>query len=128
MPITYSPGTYRDAPLVERTPRETCEACVIVPARDESARIEKCLSALSRQVDSGGAPIDFERYEVIVLANNCRDETAARARAFGLRHPQFVLHVVEIHFSPEKSYVGCARKLLMDEACRRLFLLGRRNG
>jgi hypothetical protein len=63
-----------------------------------------------------------------VLANNCHDETAARARAFGGRHPRLVLHVVEINFPPERSYVGCARKLLMDEACRRLFLLGRPDG
>jgi Glycosyl transferase family 2 len=128
MPITYTPGIHWDTPLVERPPLETCEACIIVPARDESARIEKCLSALVKQVDSAGRPIDLGRYEVIVLANNCRDQTAVRARAFGRRHPQFVLHVVEIHFPPEKSYVGCARKLLMDEARRRLFLLGRPNG
>jgi hypothetical protein len=128
MPITYTPGIHWETPLVERPPLETCEACIIVPARDESARIEKCLSAFVKQVDSTGEPIDFGRYEVIVLANNCRDETAVLARAFGRRHPQFVLHVVEIPLPPEKSYVGCARKLLMDEACRRLFLLGRPNG
>jgi hypothetical protein len=128
MPITYSPETHWEAPLVERPPLATCEACIVVPARDESARIEKCLSALVRQLDSTGVPIDPGRYEVIVLANNCCDETALRARAFGRRHPEFVLHVVEIYFPPEKSYVGCARKLLMDEACRRLFLLGRPNG
>ena len=128
MPITYSPKIHFSEPLVDRSPLETCEACIVVPAREESVRIEKCLSALVRQVDPDGRPIDPVKYEVIVLANNCHDETAARARAFGVQHPCLVLHVVEINFPPERSYVGCARKLLMDEACRRLFLLGRPGG
>ena len=128
MPITYSPKIHFNEPLVDRSPLETCAACIVVPARDESVRIEKCLSALVRQVDPDGRPIDPAKYEVIVLANNCHDETAARAREFGGRHPRLVLHVVEINFPPERSYVGCARKLLMDEACRRLFLLGRPDG
>jgi Glycosyl transferase family 2 len=128
MPITYSPRIHLSEPLVDRFPLETCEACIIVPARDENVRIEKCLSALVRQVGPDGKPIDPVKYEVIVLANNCHDETVARACAFGGRHPRLVLHVVEINFPPEKSYIGCARKLLMDEACRRLFLLGRPDG
>jgi Glycosyl transferase family 2 len=128
MPITYSPKIHFSKPLVDRSPLETCEACIVVPARDESVRIEKCLSALVRQVDPDGRPIDPAKYEVIVLANNCHDETAARARAFGGRHQRLVLHVVEINFPPGRSYVGCARKLLMDEACRRLFLLARPDG
>jgi hypothetical protein len=128
MQITYSPKIHFSKPLVDRSPLETCEACIVVPARNESARIEKCLSALVRQVDPDGRPINPAKYEVIVLANNCHDQTAARARAFGARHLLLVLHVVEINFPPERSYVGCARKLLMDEGCRRLFVLGRPDG
>jgi hypothetical protein len=128
MPITCSPEIHFSKPLAERSPLKTCEACIVVPARDESMRIEKCLSALATQVDPGGRPVDPAKYEVIVLANNCHDETAARARAFGVRHPRLVLHVVEVNFPPARSYVGCARKLLMDEACQRLFLLGRPDG
>jgi glycosyltransferase involved in cell wall biosynthesis len=128
MPIIYSSKIHFIESLVDQSPLETCEACIVVPARDESVRIEKCLSALVGQVDPDGRPIDPSKYEVIVLANNCHDETAGRARAFGARHPRLVLHVVEIKFPPERSYVGCARKLLMDEACRRLFLLGRPDG
>jgi glycosyl transferase family 2 len=128
MPITCLPEIQFIKPLVDESPLETCAACIVVPARDENVRIEKCLSALVRQVDSEGRPIDLAKYEVIVLANNCRDSTAARARTFGIRHPRLVLHVVEINFPPARSYVGCARKVLMDEACRRLFLLGRAEG
>ena len=115
-------------PLVALSPLSRCEVCIILPARDESARIEKCLLALARQIDLRGFQMPSDRYEVIVLANNCRDRTASLARAFGLRHPGFILHVVEMKLPPERSFVGCARKLLMDEACRRLLALGRTKG
>jgi glycosyltransferase involved in cell wall biosynthesis len=128
MSITSSPKIHYSEFLVDPPPLTTCEASIVVPARDEGVRIEKCLSALVGQVDSDGKPIDGSKYEVVVLANNCYDETAARARTFGARHPRLVLHVVEIELPPERSYVGCARKLLMDEACRRFFLLGRPDG
>jgi len=128
MPIAYSSKINFRAPLVDRSPLATCEFCIVVPARNECVRIEKCLSALVRQIDPDGRPIDPAKYEVLVLANNCQDKTAVRARAFAGRHPHLALHVVEIDFPPERSYVGCARKLIMDEACRRLFLLGRPDG
>ena len=82
MPITYSQRINFREPLVDRSPLATCELCIVVPARDESVRIERCLSALGRQVDPNGEPIDRAKYEILVLANNCHDETAARARAF----------------------------------------------
>ena len=58
MPITYSPKIHFSESLVDQSPLETCEACIVVPARDESVRIEKCLSALVGQVDPDGRPID----------------------------------------------------------------------
>lgn len=128
MLTTHLATTEPSGTLTIRPPLTTCEACVVVPARDESARIENCLSALTNQIDCRGVPIGSSRYEVILLANNCRDDTAALAREFERRHPQLILHVAEIEFSPERSFVGCARKLLMDEACRRLFLLKRYKG
>ena len=51
---------------------------VIVPASNEAGFIDGCLSALfTSQPVPGGA-------EVIVVANGCRDDTAARARRFAI--------------------------------------------
>ena len=68
----------------------------------------------------GGRPLDRCRFEVIVLANNCVDDTAAVARAAAARYPGLALHVVDLALPEPHAHVGAARRLLMDEAARRL--------
>ena len=48
---------------------------ILIPAHDESGYIDACLDSLARQDHAG--PVT-----VIVIANGCRDDTAARARAW----------------------------------------------
>jgi glycosyltransferase involved in cell wall biosynthesis len=50
---------------------------VILPASNEAGYIGACLRALLAQHGAAGA------VEVLVVANGCRDDTAARARAMG---------------------------------------------
>ncbi|MBB4079210.1 glycosyltransferase involved in cell wall biosynthesis [Lewinella aquimaris] len=97
-----------------------CRLSVTVPAKDEADFILPTLRALRWQVDECGAPLDPACYEVILLANNCRDATANLARAFARAHPDFRLHVVERHFRPEVACVGTARRMMMEAAAERL--------
>ena len=101
---------------------------VVIPVRNEAERLPKTLAALAVQADALGNALDPATYEVLVLANNCTDETAEAACAFGKRHPHFALHVAEIVLPPSVAHVGTARRLLMDEACRRLLFCGRERG
>lgn len=110
-------------PLVIAPPSPHCEVCVIVPVRDEAENLTATLDALARQIDLEGRPFDRERYEIIVLANNCSDDSAAIARCFANQQPTLTLHVVEITLPLAEAYVGRARRILMDEAYRRLTLL-----
>lgn len=100
-------------------PRDKLRACVIVPVRNEAQRLPATLQALASQVN---AP----PYEVLVLANNCSDDSASIVRAFARRHPRFNLEVCEVTLAPEVANVGHARRLLMEEACRRLAWGGQR--
>lgn len=69
---------------------------VVVPARDESARMAACLSAVHRALEQ--APVPAEHRYVVVVADGCRDGTASAARSMDA-------HVVEVpHFG-----VGAAR-------------------
>ena len=83
--------------------------CVVsIPARDEVDCIGACLEALDGQI---GAQID----DIVVLANNCTDGTAAAARAVTLRTGTR-LHVVERNLPPEDANAGTARRLAFDVA------------
>lgn len=108
------------APLIAKAPAVSCEVCVVVPVRDEAATIETTLHHLAHQKNLDGTPFPRRNYEVILLLNNCRDDSAHLACRFASRHPDFNVHVVEVTLAAEDSHVGRARRLLMDEAHLRL--------
>lgn len=101
-------------------PQRGLQLCVVVPARNEAAGIAATLDALCNQVDLAGAPFPPESYEILVLANNCEDDTALVAREVGLSHPEHPLYVCEMTFPPEEANVGRARRWLMHRAAVRL--------
>ncbi len=115
-------------PLVGTPPLNSCKTCVIVPVRNEAETMESTLEALNYQVDLQGYPLDSTSYEVIVLANNCTDDSVAIARQYAAHHPEFTLHIVEKDFLPSQAYIGYVRQLLMDEAYARLIGLGQNRG
>jgi glycosyltransferase involved in cell wall biosynthesis len=114
--------------LVSKPPLAQCEVCVIVPVRNEAQTLEATLKALTYQIDLKGKKLDWQCYEVILLANNCNDNSAEVARCFARLHPELVLHVIELTLSPAEAYIGRVRQILMDEAYRRLIYLGRKQG
>lgn len=121
-------GILGGAPLIARPPAAACLACVVIPARDEAAAIERTLAALAAQQDLAGRPLNPDAYELILLANNCRDETADLARRFAECSGTPALNVVELELPPAEAHVGTARRVGMDEAYRRLASLGRSRG
>ena len=86
------------------------------------------LDALRNQRDGQGRPFCRSKYEVLLLANNCTDETYRVAMDYQHAYPDFGLYVAECWFPPKTAHVGTARRLLMDEAWRRFTLLGYPNG
>jgi hypothetical protein len=115
-------------PLVKIPPLRECEICAIVPVRNEAETLRNTLEALAYQTDLHGRRFDPKRYEIIVLANNCSDDSTDLANNFAAQNPDLALHVVEITLPPNQAYIGRVRKMLMDEAYHRLHSLGRRRG
>ncbi len=95
------------------------QASVIIPVKNESENIVKTLNALRNQLDEKNNPLPFYLYEILLLANNCTDDTYAIAAAYQKKHPQLPLHIAEIRLEKKKAHIGTARRLLMDEAFRR---------
>ncbi|HLI60497.1 MAG TPA: glucosyl-3-phosphoglycerate synthase [Solirubrobacteraceae bacterium] len=93
------------------------EAIVVIPARDEEARIAACLRALAAQT------VGVERFEVIVVLDRCSDRTGEVATT-AAEHLRLALTALE---GPGRG-TGPARRLGMDAACRRLHGLARPQG
>ena len=110
--------------LVQVPPSPYCEICVVVPVQNEAEILKDTLSALANQADLEGNPLEPKRYEIIVLANNCEDDSAAIARRFADQHPDLALHVVEKTLPAVNAHIGWVRKRLMDEAYYRLMAIG----
>ncbi len=114
--------------LVQTPPLPQCEVCVIVPVRNEAEMLCGTLAALANQIDLEGNSLEPERYEVILLANNCDDDSAAIARRFARKQPNLVLHIVEKTLPAADAHIGWVRKSLMDEAYYRLMSIGHNRG
>lgn len=111
-------------PLTTTSPLQECRVCVIVPVRNEAGQLPAMIEAIARQIDEQGQPINPNSYELLVLANNCSDNSAAIARSLCSRYPALQLHVLEASLPPDQAHVGKARQILMNEAYRRLSSIG----
>ncbi len=101
---------------------------VVVPVRNEAYHLVETLNALRNQQDNNGLPLNPTVYEVLLLANNCTDYSYEVARQYQQQHPGFPLHIAQIHLPADKANIGTVRRLLMDEAHRRLTSLGHSDG
>jgi hypothetical protein len=114
--------------LVSEPAGSKLQACVILPARNEESLLPSALQALAEQKTLNGEQLSHEKYEVILLINNSTDRTRYVARSFQHLYPSLHLHVIERDFDKSRAHIGFVRRLLMDEACRRLESLGRFEG
>ena len=116
VPDLFQPGRS----LVPGLARPGCRACITVPARNEAESLGRCLDAFAAQVQSDGTPMSADSYEVLLLLNNCQDDSAGVAYRWQKDHAGIALHVVESTLPAECAHVGTARRLLMDTAWARL--------
>ncbi|MHB8233845.1 MAG: glucosyl-3-phosphoglycerate synthase [Solirubrobacteraceae bacterium] len=113
-------ATRRDNEDAPGDPESTLRAVVVIPARDEAERIGDCLRALAAQ-----RGVAHSEYELIVVLDGCRDQTAQRVRDVVLATPSLRLHTLQIR---DSAGVGRARRRGMDLACERLLRVGNPGG
>jgi hypothetical protein len=124
--IDYTSVTY---PLFNTTPTNPhLQLSVIVPVRNEAHHLTATLDALRNQQDHTNLPLDKALYEVLLLVNNCTDCSYDVAIRYQRQYPDFPLHIANIQLPSVKANIGTVRRLLMDEAHRRLTSIGQTNG
>jgi cellulose synthase/poly-beta-1,6-N-acetylglucosamine synthase-like glycosyltransferase len=89
---------YSDRPGPSRSTR--ARLAVLVPAHNEVDFIERCVESLTCQ------DYPHDRYDIVVIADNCTDETAALAQRAGAR--------VLVRDEPEARGKGRALRWAMD--------------
>ena len=109
----------RHAPLHFAPPSPSLRASIVVPARDEAAQLPALLGALAAQVDEHGQPFQRGTLEVLVLLNNCTDDSHGAVCRAARRYPHLRVLVASEDFEPHRAHVGTARALLMDAAAER---------
>ena len=97
-----------------------CFVSIVVPVRDEAENLSKTLGAFANQKDFKNAPLDPTFFEVIVLVNNCRDNSAEIVENWQRENINFNFHFAEINLPDENANIGFVRRLLMNEAYFRL--------
>ncbi|MCY7345731.1 MAG: glycosyltransferase family 2 protein [Pyrinomonadaceae bacterium] len=106
--------------LIDAPISPECLVSIVIPVRDEAENLAVALDAFVVQVDLQNRPLDSNIFEIIVLANNCRDNSAQTARDWQKRNSPINLHVAEIALPLKLANIGFFRRLLMNEAFRRL--------
>jgi hypothetical protein len=91
------------------------QAIVAIPVKDEATRIGDCLAALAGQTDLAGRPIQPGTFGVLLLLNNCRDDTAAVVAGLTPTLP-FPLRAIERELPAALRHAGGARRIAMDAA------------
>lgn len=99
-------------PEAPSQPAEPGPAVVCLPARDEAERLPRLLRSLAAQEGvSEGAPL-----RVVILANNCRDDTAQIVRDLQASGALKGLapRLFEAEWTPPDAHVGTARRAALE--------------
>lgn len=91
-----------------------CFISIVVPVRDEAATIRHLLESFTAQV----LPPGFGNtcFEILLLANNCTDDSVAIIKKFQSENPNIPVRLAEVQLDPAQANVGYVRRLLMTEA------------
>jgi glycosyltransferase involved in cell wall biosynthesis len=92
---------------IERNP------IVAVPVRNEAQRLPTLLNALAAQ---SWIAVSQEPLQVVLVLNNCTDQTGSVATTFAAATSKLSIDIVETHFAAGHAHVGSARGLAMDRA------------
>ena len=86
---------------------------IAVPVRNEAERLPTLLKALAKQ---SWIAIARRPLRVVLVLNNCTDQSSAVAATFADATSDLWIDIVEIHFPARDAHVGSARRLAMDRA------------
>lgn len=106
--------------LIDSPTSSECKVSIVIPVCNEAEMLSAMLAAFLRQTDFNSNLLNFRNFEIIVLANNCTDDSVGIVKNFKRKNPFPQIHLAEMFLCPENANIGFVRRLLMNEAYRRL--------
>lgn len=100
------------------------KSSIVIPVKDEESYISRTLASFANQLDIYGKPIDFEEFEILILANNCTDQSVELIKKFQLENPDLHIYLEEVTLSKKQANIGYVRRKLMESANNRLIKNG----
>jgi len=92
------------------------DCAIVIPAKDEEARIRACLAAAAVAI----AVADRPHTGIITVVNNTRDSTAGLVSDWAADNPATCLILLDCSFGTPDAGVGSARRLGLDLGWRML--------
>ncbi|WP_262152244.1 glycosyltransferase [Chryseobacterium foetidum] len=96
------------------------KSSIVIPVKDEEKYILKTLASFADQIDIFGEPINLQQFEILVLANNCTDNSVNLIQQFQKKHPHLNIYLEEVKLLPGQANIGYVRRKLMECAFLRL--------
>ena len=96
------------------------QSSIVIPVKNEETYIVKTLNSFAQQVDIFGEPLDVDQFEILILANNCSDNSVNYIKDFQNKHPNLKIYLEEITLPPAQANIGYVRRKLMECAYIRL--------
>ncbi len=93
---------------------------IVIPVKNEEDYIVKTLKAFSVQVDLLHIPFNFKKFEILILANNCTDNSVELIKDFQRKYPALQIYLEEVTLPPTQANIGYVRRLLKEVAYNRL--------
>ena len=97
-----------------------CLVSVVIPVRDEALHLEKMLAAFLKQVDLNGEILNPDSFEIIILTNNCSDNSFEIACKFQDENQLLNVYAADITTETHNANSGFIRRVLMQKAYERL--------
>ncbi len=113
--------------LINSSIAAECKVSVVIPVQNEAENLPLAITAFANQKKLDGSVLDPGSFEIIILANNCTDNSAEIVKNFQRENPRLRIHLAEISLSAEDANIGFVRRLLMNEAFYR-FKKAAKNG
>ena len=98
----------------------TVKCSIVIPVKNEEKYIHRMLSSFVEQKGLDSKPLDLRTFDILILANNCTDNSVSLIKDFQKTNPDVNIYLEEVTLPPHQANIGYVRRELMDSACRRL--------